>query len=423
MIKNLILILFVMASGILHAQDIDHLIQNNEFDKALQIIDQKLIENDSQPELYLKRGVILQKRFDFNGAVTNLEKAYLLDSLNPTVLSEIAEANASLGNQKKTLVYLKSLYRKDTSNVANIIKLVRGYLNLRIYKEPFEILQKAYNQDSTNLLINKQLALCSARTGHEDLSVKLYNKVISLNPFDPANYTNLASVYQTENRDTLVIETLEKGLNKLPEEPQLLIKSGDFHLHLKEYAKAIIPYEMYLAKVDSAPEVLKNLGICYFLEKKSEKGRRLLEKSMLLKPDDPVVYFYIGMCYEDAGNFKKSIEYLNTAAKVTIPDFVTDIYHHLGIVYNLKEDYPKAIASLKKAYEEDTSQCSILFEIATIYDKIADSQPLALRYFTLYLKAAKEKNKFNIRLTQYSTERKRKLKAELNSKVIKKSSL
>ncbi|HZK96512.1 MAG TPA: tetratricopeptide repeat protein, partial [Prolixibacteraceae bacterium] len=230
------------------AQEIDQLILNNEYDKALQIIDNELIVNEAQPMLYLKKGIIQQKRFDFVGAVATLEKAYELDSINPNILSEIAEANSNLGDHRRALPYLKSLYNTDTTNTVKTLKLVRGYLNLRIYKEPFEILTSSFQRDSTNLLVNKQFALCAARTGHDDLAISLYQKVINRNPSDLANYTNLVSVYQNQDQNFKAIETLEKGLEVFPDESILLNRLGDFQYQQQEYAKAIIPYEKYLAK-------------------------------------------------------------------------------------------------------------------------------------------------------------------------------
>lgn len=71
----------------LFGQEIDYLILNNQYDLALQAIDSELIKNDAQPILYLKKGVVLQKRFDYPGAIKALEKGYRLDSLNTIVNS------------------------------------------------------------------------------------------------------------------------------------------------------------------------------------------------------------------------------------------------------------------------------------------------------------------------------------------------
>jgi predicted Zn-dependent protease len=99
MIKTLIAVLIILVPTILEAQEIDLLILNNEYNKALQIIDSELTKEKAQPMLYLKKGIILQKRFDFTGAVKSLERAWQLDSLNSKILNEIGEVNSNLGDQ------------------------------------------------------------------------------------------------------------------------------------------------------------------------------------------------------------------------------------------------------------------------------------------------------------------------------------
>lgn len=410
MIKNLILILLWLTPACVSAQEIDLLILNDEYDKALQTIDQKLATDTVQPLLYLKKGIVQQKMFDFAGAIKSLEKAYQLDSLNPNILNEVAEVNGNLGNHKKALPYFKALYHNDTLNSVKVLKLVRGYLNLRMYKEPLEILESAYKRDSTNFLINKQLALCEARTGHNDLAISLFRKVIEQNPSDLANYFNLSSVYQSMKQDIKVIETLEKGLQFFPDEPQLLLKLGDFQFHAKKYAKAIIHYEKYIALEDSSLSVMKNLGLCYFFEIHTKEALNLLEKSLNANPDDDIAALYVGLCYKQSGNLKKSLEYLNIAAKSAVPTYLTDIYCHLGYVYNLNLEYKKAIPAFKKAYELDPTKCDILLQIAIAYENIQNSKAMAIKYYDAYLKSAKELNSNNPKLREYALYRKRELK-------------
>jgi len=412
MAKILLISILSLFSYFSLAQEIDLLILNNEYDKALQIIDNELTKNETQPTLYLKKGIIQQKRFDFVGAVKSLERAYELDSINPNILSEVAEANSSLGNYRRALPYLKVLYNADTTNTVKALKLVRVFLNLRIYKEPYEILKSFYQRDTTNLIINKQLALCAARTGLNDLSISLYQKVINQNPTDLANYTNLVSVYQNKDQDIKVIETLEKGLEVFPDEPVLLNRLGEFQYHMKEYAKAIIPYEKYLAKGDSSPDVLKNLGICYYFEKREKEGLNLLEKSFLINSDYPIVSLYIGLCYKALKQFDKSIEYMNFAAKTAIPYYLSDIYYNLGIVYGIHREFKPSIEAFKKSYQLDTTKCSSLFEIATTYEEFQKDKTQAIKYYNAYLKAKKEDNAYYRKLTEYALARKKKFKEE-----------
>ena len=393
-------------------QVIDQLILNNEYDKALQIIDNQLTNNEAQPILYLKKGVILQKKFDFTGAVKALERAYQLDSLNTNILNELGEANTNLGNHQLALPYFKALYMADTTNSVNALKLARSYFNQRIYREPFEILKVNYALDSSNVFINKQFAFSAARTGHDSLAIAVFKKVICQNPLDLSNYTNLASVYQKKENYNEVVTTLEKGLEVFPDESTLLLKLGDAHFNKREYAKAVIPYEKYLVKGDSIAAVLKNLGISYFFEKREKEGLYLLEKYLLLDSDDPIAGFYIGLCYKELNQLHESILHLNFASKIAIPYYLADIYHHLGNVYGLNREFKKSIEALQKAYELDSTQCSALFEIATTYEELQKDKAPAIKYYNAYLKSTKEDNSYYRKLTEYALDRKRKLKEE-----------
>jgi tetratricopeptide (TPR) repeat protein len=181
---------------------------------------------------------------------------------------------------------------------------------------------------------------------------------------------------------------------------------------MKEYAKAIIPYEKYLARGDSGVDVLKNLGICYYFEKREIEGLYLLHKSLLLNAENSIVGLYIGLCYKALNQFDKSIDYLDFAAKIAIPYYLPDIYYHLGIVYGLHREFKKSIEAFNKAYQLDSTKCNALFEIATTYEEMQKDKTLAIKYYNAYLKAPKEDNAYFRKLTEYALARKKKFKED-----------
>ena len=398
------------------SQEIDLLILNNENEKALNLIDNELSKDEAQPKLYLKKGLILQKKFDYSGAISVLEKGYSFDSLNVNILNELADCHSSLGNYKQALPYCKALYQTDTTSQTNTIKFARALINTRNYQEPFEILNSAYLRDSTNLMINKLLALSASRSGHDSIAIVLYNKVIAQNPTDLNNFNNLTNIYQKKDNYPKVIETLENGLKAFPEESTLLLKLGDTHFGKRFYSKAINPYEVYLSSGDSVHEVMKNLGICYYYEKCTEEALYLLEKCLTLKPNDPTTALFIGLCYKDLKDIKTSIDYMNFAAKTALPYYLSDIYNQLGILYGLKREFKKSIDALKYAYSLDTTRCEILFKIATTYEEFQKDKSFALKFYNEFLKYAKKENDYQNELITYTQDRKKKIRENLYSK-------
>jgi len=393
------------------AQKIDQLNQISQNSKELQVIDSLLLKNESDPNLYLKQGVIREKSFEYAKALKSFEKAYQLDSTNTIIISELAEANDNLGNYRQALPYYKKLFDLDTLNTINAIRLSRAFFNIRNYQEPFQILFDAYQRDSSNVYVNKQLAFSAMRTGNDSLAIELYSRVIPQNPTDLNNYINLASLYQMQNMYDQAVETLESGISAFPEEPLLLNRLGDLHYSKRIYKKAIVPYEKLLATGDSLPGVIKNLGISYYYEKEYKKGIELLEKSLTLVPNDPVAGLFTGLCYKNLKDNNQSLAYLNFAAKIGIPSFMSDIYNQLGNIYTEKKAYGKSVEFLKKAYQLDSTKVDILSKIANNYDLwITKDKSQALRYYNAYLKSEKEKSDYHRKLTKYALERRQKIR-------------
>jgi tetratricopeptide (TPR) repeat protein len=393
------------------AQKIDRPNQNNQNSKELQVIDSLLLKGESDPNLYLKQGMILEKEYKYSKALKSFEKAYQFDSTNTIIISELAEANDNLGNYRQALPYYKKLFDLDTLNAVNAIRLSRAFFNLRNYQDPFLILLGVYQRDSSNVYVSKQLAFSAMRTGNDSLAIELYTRVIPQNPTDLNNYTNLASLYQRQDLYDQAVQTLELGISVFPEETLLFNRLGDLHYSKRNYKKAIEQYEKLLATGDSLPGVIKNLGISYYYEKEFKKGIEFLEKSLTLVPNDPVAGLFIGLCYKNLKDNNQSLAYLNFAASIGIPSYMSDIYNQLGNIYTEKKAYGKSIEFLKKAYQLDSTKVDILFKIANNYDVwLTKDKSQALRYYNAYLKSEKEKSDYNKQLTKYALERRQKLR-------------
>lgn len=393
------------------AQKIGQLNQNRQNSKELHEIDSLLLKNESDPNLYLKQGIILEKEYKYSKALKSFENAYLFDSTNTIIISELAETNNNLGNYRQSLPYFKKLFELDTLNTVNAIRLSRAFFNIRNYQEPYQILLSVYQRDSSNVYVSKQLAFSAMRTGNDSLAIELYRRIIPLNPTDLNNYTNLASLYQMQNLYDQAVETLESGISVFPGEPLLLNRLGELHYSKRVYKKAIVPYEKLLATGDSLPGVIKNLGISYYYEKEYKKGIELLEKSLTLVPNDPVAGLFTGLCYKNLKDIKQSLAYLNFAAKIGIPSYMSDIYNQLGNIYTEMKVYGKSVEFLKKAYQLDSTKVDILFKIANNYDLwLTKDKSQALQYYNAYLKSEKEKSDYHRQLTKYAMERKQKIK-------------
>jgi tetratricopeptide (TPR) repeat protein len=89
-------------------------------------------------------------------------------------------------------------------------------------------------------------------------------------------------------------------------------------------------------------------------------------------------------------DYENAEKYMQWAIDLTVPDYVSDMYHNLGQIYGQQRKFAESIAALQKANELDPTNAEVLFEIATTYEEFNSNKTLALNYYRLYLKEAGE---------------------------------
>ncbi len=408
----LLILLFGTLTLGSYSQQIDLLILNNENEKALQLIDSEIEINRAQPSLWMKKGILLQRNFDYTGAIEALTTAHRLDSLNRNILTELAEAYNILGNYEDAVHYFELAYAQDSTDLSVAGKLARAWINQKIYNKPFRLLSRICETDTTNVFFNKQLAFCASNTGADSLAMRLYQRVIVQNPRDISSYLNLSTLYQKQGKPEEALVVLEQGLTVFPENPGLLLKLANNRFELKKYHEAAEAYELWLQKNDTLPDVRKSLGVAYYFEKREAEGLKLLESYHLLVPTDPLAAFYIGLCYKSLADYLQSIQYINYSIELSRPLYLSDIYHHLGLVYGQNRNFKEAIEALQKSYELDTTKNEILFEIATTYEEYQKDKTPALRHYKAFLAKETAEQPLSESLKKYAIARIRKIEED-----------
>ena len=408
--KQLAFLYLLILPFVSVSQDkIDVLILNKRYTDALSEI-QKQIRIQPSGALYLKQGMIYQNLQNYQGALQAFNTGLQYDSENINLMEQSAECFAILGNNQDAILYYTKAVELDTSNLAIAAKLGRVYINLKDYKTAYNIFSGIYKKDSSNVYWNKQLAYSAFRMFKRKQASYLYEKVIEENPRDLGSYTNLIHTYNWKKEGGKVMGTIEKGLSQFPNNPELLYERAMFLYKTKRYGPAMVNFEKYL-KYEKQPdyETLMNIAISTYFAEHVEKALLKFNKLQQLNPNDPLVMYYQSLCYKKMKDFEKAEELMEWAIEASTPDYVAEMYHHLGQLYGQQRKFKESVAALQKAYELNPKKTEVLFEIATTYEEYNSNKTLALNYYRIYLKEAGEKGK-NI---SYSLDRITKLKEEL----------
>ncbi|MCG6187780.1 tetratricopeptide repeat protein [Maribellus maritimus] len=408
--KQLILLFFVILSGFAFSQEeIDLLILNKDYNKALQLIEQELKE-DKKTDLYLKKGLIYNKLQMYSEAISALESANELDGGNFDILDEIAETHSILGNYIDAIPYYERALKVDPDNLALAAKLGRNYINLKNYNKAYSIFEQIYSVDTTNVYWNKQFAFCAYQRKQVFTAVALYEKVIAANPRDYSSYFNLIRLYKLLPPSGKIQETIERGMENFPEDAQFFEEQADYYFSSKQYTEARSAYEnSFMFGGDSLYKVLMNYGISLYFDRDERKSISILDICAEQVANDPYVLFYLSLNYKRLAEYEDSEAYMKAAIESATPAYLPEMYHHLGQIFGQQRKFEESIVALKKANEMDPENPEVLFEIATTYEEFNANKTLALNYYQIYLKegGAKARN-FN-----YAQDRIEKIKEDM----------
>jgi tetratricopeptide (TPR) repeat protein len=392
----------------LFSQSIDELILNKKYEKALSRVSEK-IQEKPEGSSFFKQAMIYEAQSNLTEAVKSLEKALFYEPENSTYLAELGDSYSSLGNVWQAIDAYQRAVRLSPSENSFKGKLGKAFLNVDDYKNAYQTFESIFKTDSANVLYNKQFAFAAYKIGKASQAIVLYEQVIEENPGDFGSHLNLIAVYKKMKDVNGIVHASERAMSVFPGNSAILIRQAEALFELREFEKALYPYEQYLAENDSALNIMKMYGIALYLSNNEEKALGILEDCFYKAPNDQFVNFYIGLAYKKKKDFERSAEFLNSAIECSKTPYLSEMYHHLGQVYGLQREYEKSIAALQKAFEYNHENFEALFEIATTYEEFNFNKTMALNYYSEYLKTAgiKAKN------ADYALERMQKIKEEM----------
>lgn len=405
----LFLLMICAATTLLAQRKIDLLLIDKNYDKALQEIDKELAVNPSS-ELFYKKGVVYKNLQDYQKALEAFLSGLQYNASNVVMLEETAECFSILGNNQDAISFYEKAIQVDPENLALAGKLGRVHINLNDYKTAYNVFSGIYEKDSSNVYWNKQLAYCSFRVFQREQARDLYERVLDANPRDHGTYINLIHCYNWKKEATEIMATIDSGLVQFPADKDLLFEKAMFFYKTKRYGPAMLQFEKYLEQEKQpAYETLMNYGISTYFAEQEAKALDIFGDLKRMNPNDPLVMYYQSLCNRKLKNFEDAIELMTFAIDASVPDYVSEMYHHLGQMYGQQRDFKASIEALKKAYELNPGKTEVLFEIATTYEEYNSNKTLAMNYYRIYLTESGESAKNAI----YALERIEKLKEDL----------
>jgi tetratricopeptide (TPR) repeat protein len=301
--------------------------------EAIKVLDKLESQIGVTKDVSMQKTRLYQRMNKNDKAIEELKKLIAFDPEDSQSYGMLAEVYQSMGEKEKALETYNMILKIDPNNPYIHLSLADFYRSNGEKEKSVEELKKAF--------LNKEL----------DIDTKIsilssYYALISLHP---------------ELQDQ-ALEMCQLLISSHPSEPHAHAVYGDF---LKQAKKPAQAREEYLkAKLLGSKEFIVYNQLL-FLDSQLQFWDSLMsdsEEALGIFPDQPIVYFFNGLAYNQKKKYSEAIGVLNTGVKMVVDnkDLEQQFYSSLGDAYNELKDYAKSDENYDKALTIDPKDANVL---------------------------------------------------------------
>ncbi|MGB9893941.1 MAG: tetratricopeptide repeat protein, partial [Candidatus Saccharicenans sp.] len=197
---------------------------------------------------------------------------------------------------------------KDKLEVYELIQQAGDLINHEKYDQAVQNLEKALSLESGIPQAQLLLSTCYNELGKKAEAKKILDEILKEDPNSVQALIGLANILIEEGRGQDVISLCKKALSIDERNTQAYTLIGEVYMARMEHAQA----RPYLEKaVEIQPKMTRNvlnLAVCLVGLKEFEAAEKLLKEILKDYPKYPLVYYHLGLMYEEQGRIEEACE-------------------------------------------------------------------------------------------------------------------
>jgi len=242
-----------------------------------------------------------------------------------------------------------------------------------------DLINESIAQDSINAELYFSRGLAHQKLMNYQSAATDFEKAIILNDTVAAYYLNLADLFAEGKSIIPAINVLSKGLEKQPENINMLLNLSTYYLYINDTDKSIKMTNAILRLDASQAEAYFNKGLAYAFAGDTLKAISTFQTATEQNPDYYDAFIQLGLLC--AGKKMKLAEsYYQNALRIR-PESVEAIYG-LGMYYQNADEYEEAKSTYRSLIGIDVQFKDAYYNVGYIYFQ-QDSLKKALNYFDM----------------------------------------
>ncbi len=387
-------------------KEIEKLLLRGKYHEVIALLEQKQSEGlELSAEEYFNLGLSYQRLLNSSKALKVLLEANRIESQNPAYQMALANAFLRTGQKLFALGIYRDVVNIDSGNVGAWIEIGNILLEQGNNIEAEAVYNYLIRLDPSNDYFFRQLGYCQYKQKKKEDAIKSYIRSLEIDSLNTSSLLQLSKIYFKYEDYEKAYDLIRRGLSASAFNLPLNRLGAEVLFKMQLYEMAAVQYTLLIDAGDTNSAVYQKLGFCnYFAAEKlyaidSSAGRNkmleavyALEESRRLEWENPLTSLYLGICFKELEEYGKAITYLEETLNLLYPDYISDVYIHLGAAYEKERKYQESITAYQEALGYNPSNNSILFQLAAVYDQYYADREVPLIYYRLFVNRGGDEN-------------------------------
>jgi tetratricopeptide (TPR) repeat protein len=319
LIRCLLLCLFAISSCRNGSDESGRQKQDNDTTRLkLEILNQQIEADVSNPDLYNKRAKFYLLDHQFDKALKDVHKAITIDEDKAASYILLSDIYLLMGKPEESRDALKKAISKNPRDVEAFLKLAKLYLIIKDYKNCYAAVNQLLAIDNSNASAYFTRAIGLLEQGDTIHAVGDLKQAVDKNQKYYDAYVQLGELYAIK-KDPLTELYLKNALSLRPKSREALYMLGLYYQETGKFDQALTTYQILAQSDTSFREASFNTGYIYLVYLKDfSKAAHFFSESIRKDPGYYEAYFNRGYAYELAGDYKKASEDYQKSLKIKV---------------------------------------------------------------------------------------------------------
>jgi tetratricopeptide (TPR) repeat protein len=387
---------------------IDSYIEEGKLYPALQVVNLGLKQHPASINILSKKANILLNLGETSTALTLVNNLLLIEETNPELYILKGSAQLILGEigmAEKS--FHEAIRFSFEDKLETLYSIGYTYEQCGNFQKAIQYFYKVHLKNPLHEAVLYELAYCYEKIGEDYKCIQYYNKYLDLDTFSDTAWFNMGIVYNRMEKHRKAAEAYEYALTINEDFPNSWYNLGNTYIRWKKFDKAIPVLQKYLEFDKENDEIHCMIGDCFIQTKKYDLAFTCYQQALIYNKNNDRAWFGSGLIMKFKGDFHAAWNYLKKAVKIDEKNsdywfFLAKVSHKLNLYKDTTEAYetvcelaPGRLSSWLK-YAEIVHQKGMIIQAISILESALGYHPsnsmILYRLAAYHLESLNEEN-------------------------------